>query len=172
VKGGFRLFGILTLLLFLVDQLVKVWARSAANGIENTVLSSVWPNVFELKLVFNRGVAFGMFQGAGLFLTPIAVSIIAVSIWYSWKHPNDKPLSHVTAALLASGALGNMIDRIMHGQVTDIFWIRAINFPVFNVADICITVAGALLVLGALGDMTGRKKDVPIEDATAAGQEA
>lgn len=172
MKGGFRLFVVLTPILFVIDQLVKTWARTAADGMENRTLAAVWPGVFELKLVFNKGVAFGMLQGAGILLTPIAVGIAAVAVWYSWRHPSDKPLSHITAALLASGALGNLIDRLVHGMVTDMFWIRAINFPVFNVADVCITAAGVLLVLGALGDITGRRKDEPHEDATAATQEA
>lgn len=150
---GFRLFGVLTILLFAIDQIVKLWARTAANGAEGRTLAPLWPGVFELKLVYNEGVAFGMLQGAGILLTPVAIGIAAVATWYSWKHPQEKPISHVTAALLASGAIGNLVDRLAHGRVTDMFWIRAINFPVFNVADVCITVAGAFLVLSALGDL-------------------
>lgn len=150
---GFRLFSVLTVLLFALDQLVKLWARTAANGAEGKTLAPLWPGVFELKLVYNEGVAFGMLQGAGILLTPVAIGIAAVATWYSWKHPQEKPISHVTAALLAAGATGNLVDRLAHGRVTDLFWIRAINFPVFNVADICITVAGAFLILSALSDL-------------------
>ena len=49
--------------------------------------------------------------------------------------------------LLASGAIGNLYDRIVNGRVTDMFYFRSINFPVFNVADSCITVATILLIL-------------------------
>ena len=108
-----------------------------------------------------------MFQGAGLVLAPVAVAIACVAAWYSWKHPSNKPLVHLTAALLASGALGNLADRLMYGKVTDMFWIRAINFPVFNVADVCITIAGALLVLGAVGDLTGSKDSRPDMEGTS-----
>ena len=157
MKKGFRLFLTLTPLLFVIDQLVKVWARDTAKGIENTSLGAPIPGVFELKLVYNEGVAFGMFQGAGLLLAPVAVAITIIAAWYSWKNDSEKSVSHVTAALLASGALGNLVDRLAHGKVTDMFWIRAINFPVFNIADVCITIAGALLVLGAVGDLAGQK---------------
>jgi len=167
MKKGFRLFLVLTILLFLLDQFVKIWARSAAHNSETTSFLPLWPGVFELKLVYNEGVAFGMFQGAGILLTPVAVGIAVVATWYSWKHPSNKPLVHVTAALLASGALGNLIDRLAHGKVTDMFWIRAINFPVFNIADVCITAAGILLIFGALGDLTGHKPPAQATDATA-----
>lgn len=167
MRKGFRLFLILTPLLFVIDQLVKMWARSAANGVENTSLAALWPGVFELKLVYNEGVAFGMFQGAGLFLTPVAVGIAAVATWSSWKQPSDRALSHVTAALLASGAVGNLVDRLVHKKVTDMFWIRAINFPVFNVADVCITVAGALLVYSAVTDFScGKDKAEAVHTET------
>lgn len=163
---GFRLFSVLVVLLFAVDQGIKLWARNAAQGAEGKTLSALWPGVFELKLVYNEGVAFGMLQGAGILLTPVAIGIALVAIWYSWKHPQEKAASHLTAALLAAGALGNLVDRLAHGRVTDMFWIRAINFPVFNFADVCITVAGAFLVLGALGDLSkGRSNDVGDEVA-------
>ncbi|MBS1713495.1 MAG: signal peptidase II [Armatimonadetes bacterium] len=157
MKGNFRLFLALTPGLLLVDQLVKAWARSATGGVEGHIVT-LWPNVFELKLVYNEGVAFGMFQGFGVVLTPVAVGIAIVAAWYSWKHPDDPKLSHVTAALLASGSVGNLTDRLRFGKVTDMFWIRLINFPVFNVADVCITVAGTLLVWGTLSDVF-KKKD-------------
>jgi signal peptidase II len=48
--------------------------------------------------------------------------------------------------LLAAGALGNLFDRVAFGKVTDMFYFRAINFPVFNVADACITIAAGLLI--------------------------
>lgn len=152
MKPGFKVFVSSSLGLLLVDQLVKVWARSVGQGTEGQSLAALWPNVFEIKLVFNEGVAFGMMQGAGIYLTPVALAIAALSAWFSWKHPENPTISHVTCALLAAGSLGNLADRLIFGKVTDMFWFRAINFPVFNFADVCITVAGALFVLAAIRD--------------------
>jgi len=154
----FRLVLILVFSTLVLDQIVKFWARAAASGVEGRSILALWPGVFELKLVFNEGVAFGMGQGFGVYLTPIAFLIAAGGLWYSWKHPSEPVSVHVTAGLLASGALGNLYDRLVLGHVTDMFWIRIINFPVFNVADMCITFAGVMLVLAALGEMLHGKK--------------
>ncbi len=155
-----RLFFAIAVVALALDQVTKWWARVASEGVEGRSLAELWPGVFELKLVFNEGIAFGMFQGAGVFLTPIAAVIAAGAVWYSLKHPNESRGVHVTMALLCAGALGNLIDRIALGKVTDMFWIRAIDFPVFNVADVCITVAGVMLALSVIGELfQGKKAD-------------
>lgn len=105
------------------------------------------PGIFEFTLYYNKGVAFGMLQGAGVLLTPIAFGIAAYAAYHSWKHPEDSTYSHITLSLLAAGAIGNLYDRVFHGQVTDMFSFKLINFPVFNVADACISVAAGLLIL-------------------------
>ena len=69
------------------------------------------------------------------------------SIWYSTKHPQVAKVYHIVAALFAAGALGNLIDRLYLGKVTDMFDFRLIKFPVFNVADACITISGVVMVL-------------------------
>ena len=171
MKAGFRLFCLLAVALIALDQVVKVWARTAAGGVEGHTFLSLWPNVFELKLVYNEGVAFGMMQGAGVYLTPVAVAIAGLAGWYSWNHAKNQIGLHVTCALLAAGSIGNLVDRIARGKVTDMFWFRPINFPVFNVADVCITVAGTLFILGALRDTTKGPKSMP-PDATAADKAA
>jgi signal peptidase II len=135
-----------------LDQAVKFWVRYAAEGVEGRSLAVLWPNVFELKLVYNEGIAFGMFQGMGVWLAPIAVVIAGGATWYSLRHKHEPRSTHVTMALLCAGALGNLIDRIALGRVTDMFWIRAIEFPVFNVADVCITTAGVMLGLSVVGE--------------------
>lgn len=148
----------LTVGLILIDQLVKAWARGAADHVEGRSIFPLWPGVFELKLVYNHGVAFGLFQGAGIVFAPVALLIALAATWYSLKRPNEPTVHHVTAGLLTAGALGNLIDRLTMGKVTDMFWIRLIDFPVFNVADVCITVAGALLVLGGIRDASSAKQ--------------
>lgn len=168
MKRGFSLFAILAIALFASDQAIKFWARGMADGVEGRTISALFPGIFELKLVFNKGVAFGMFQGFGILLAPVAVGIAIAATWYSWKNRNEKPINHITAALLASGSVGNLFDRVVFGKVTDMFWVRAINFPVFNFADACITCAGALLLLGAAKDMLKIESRDRTEDATPA----
>lgn len=150
----------------LVDQLFKYWARSATGGVEQKSFMVVWPEVFELKLVYNDGIAFGMLQGMGVWLTPIAIVIAGGAAWYSLKHQDEPKVTHITMALLASGAVGNLIDRLMFGKVTDMFWVRAINFPVFNFADACITVAGFLLAFSVIAEFVHppKKEEPEVED--------
>lgn len=130
----------------IIDQAVKAWTRNSLN-LEQT-LPVPWPGVFEIRRAYNEGIAFGMFQGKGVFLTPVAVVIAAGAVWYVYQHKKESRWNHIAFGLLASGALGNLYDRLVLGQVTDMFWFRAINFPIFNVADACITVATIMLMIG------------------------
>ncbi|MFN3683118.1 MAG: signal peptidase II [Fimbriimonadaceae bacterium] len=127
-----------------VDQAVKFWVRSALIPAESLHLP--WPGVFEITLAYNRGVAFGMLQGFGVYLFPIALAICVGAFVYSERHPHEPRASHLALALVAGGAIGNLIDRVALGKVTDMFWFRLIDFPVFNVADSCITVGTILLL--------------------------
>ena len=139
------LFWLVFLAALALDQSTKLWARTAF--VEHQSPGFPWPGVFEFTLTFNKGIAFGLFQGFGALLAPVAVAIAFGAWLYSYRNPKDGPWTHAAMALLCSGALGNLWDRIMLGQVTDMFWFRAIDFPVFNVADSCITVSAAILIL-------------------------
>jgi len=152
------LFWVLFIAMLALDQAVKFWARDAVDGREGASIFALWPNVFELTLVYNRGIAFGQLQGYGVLLTPIALLIAGGAIWYSSRHPHASKIYHVVAALFAAGALGNLIDRLFLGKVTDMFDFRLIKFPVFNIADACITISGAIMVLLWIREAMDEKK--------------
>lgn len=156
----------------IVDQAVKWWSRSAAMGTEGRTFNPLWPGIFELKLVYNEGIAFGMAQGAGMWLAPIALLMAAGATWYTYKHRDDNALTPVTMGLLASGAIGNLIDRLAMGKVTDMFWIRAIDFPVFNIADVCITAAGACLLYAGVRDAIHKPDPAAKTDAPESAEPA
>ncbi|MBV6458137.1 MAG: Lipoprotein signal peptidase [Fimbriimonadaceae bacterium] len=145
VNRGFRLFIVIVVLGLIIDQAVKVWIRQTLP-IGGSLEGKPWPGVFEITHTENLGIAFGMMQGLGAYLTPIAIVIAVAATAYSYRSPEDGAYSHLTMALLASGALGNMIDRLFLGKVTDMFRARFIDFPVFNVADTWITIAAVLLI--------------------------
>lgn len=130
--------------MLVADQLIKAWARQA---IPEQASRPLIPKVLDLTLTYNQGIAFGLFQGAGRFLAPIAILIAIGAIVYSMRHKRESPWVHVAMALLASGALGNLYDRLFKEQVTDMFRIIAFDFPIFNLADSCITVAAAILIV-------------------------
>jgi signal peptidase II len=144
LRPGFPLYVAIFVLMLAIDQATKAWARAEFRPSERLAL---WPNVFELTLTYNEGIAFGLFKGAGVLFAPIALLIAVGSGWYSWRHPKEGRLVHFSLAMLAAGAIGNLVDRIWLGRVTDMFYIAAIEFPVFNWADTCITVAAVLLGL-------------------------
>ncbi len=110
---------------------------------------SIIPNFFSITLVKNTGAAFSVLSSSTIFL--VLVGIIALVLLYVF-FIKDKDLSIIENFLygaLAGGILGNMIDRIIRGYVIDYldFNIFGYNFPVFNVADICITVSIFILII-------------------------
>jgi len=115
----------------------------------------VFPS-FNLTLTYNTGAAFSFLADAGgwqrwFFLgLGIAVSV-GLIIWLCRLKPDDRRLSAALALILA-GAVGNLIDRILFGQVIDFIqlYYERWYFPVFNVADIAINIGAALLVLDSL----------------------
>ena len=155
------LFLILAIMLLVLDQAVKTWVQHAIPR-GGSIHGLPLPGVFEVTLQYNEGIAFGFLQGKGRLLAPIAIAIAGITAWYSFKHPKESLLTHVAMALLAAGALGNLWDRIFQGRVTDMFWFRKINFPVFNVADSCITIATILLIFTWFGAAEQAKKAQPV----------
>lgn len=158
----FPLFLAIFLGMLALDQLTKHWARS---GFAVGQVFPLWPGVFELTLTYNRGIAFGLFEGAGHLFAPIAIAIAVGAGAFSYRHPSEPKVAHVALGLMAAGAIGNLIDRMWLGKVTDMFWIRAVNFPVFNVADVCITFAAAVLAVVWMRDASpkGRRKDLDLQ---------
>ncbi len=137
---------VLTLLLIGIDQLTKYLAVHYLMGREALVL---WDGVFELRYLENRGAAFGLLQGQRTFFLVIGIVVFAaVLLFFRYLSPERRywPLRLIAVFILA-GAWGNMIDRIWNGYVVDFFYFRLIDFPIFNVADIYVTVGTAVLIL-------------------------
>ena len=106
-------------------------------------------NIFQLEYLENRGAAFGILQNQRVFFYISVLLITAAVIWFYSKVPMGKkylPL-RICAVFILAGAFGNMIDRIRLNYVVDFFYFKLIDFPIFNVADIYVTVAAFLLVI-------------------------
>jgi signal peptidase II len=138
-------FFTLLVLMIAIDQAIKYYVE--AHLLPGQWSSWPWPGVLELRLTYNEGIAFGLARGKGGLFTPIALLISIGAGWYSWRHPRDSGWMHTAMALLAAGALGNLYDRLVLKSVRDMFAPRFIDFPVFNWADACITVATAILII-------------------------
>lgn len=134
------------ILLVCLDQLTKYMAYWGLKGTEGI---SVIPNVFELQYLENRGAAFGMLQNQRIFLLLITILILAFIILFFYRIPSQKryiPLE-IVLVFLAAGAVGNMIDRMIHGYVIDFLYFSLIDFPIFNVADCYVVLAAGAAVL-------------------------
>ncbi|MEN7525981.1 MULTISPECIES: signal peptidase II [unclassified Cupriavidus] len=138
-------------LVVLLDQFFKVViSRSFTYGESRPVTS-----FFNLVLVYNKGAAFSFLADAGgwqrWFFTLLAVVVGGFIIWLLYRHTGQKMFC-LAVSLILGGAIGNVIDRILHGHVIDFldFHLRNMHFPAFNVADCAITVGAVLLIVDEL----------------------
>ena len=133
-------------ILIVIDQHTK---QLAILKLKDKAPYPIISNVLELNYLENRGAAFGMLQNQKIFFVFIAIIILALIIYFLFKMPNKKKYSilHILLSMIAAGAIGNTIDRIRYDYVVDFIYLVIINFPIFNVADIYVTVATTLLVI-------------------------
>ena len=109
----------------------------------------IWDGVFELHYLENRGAAFGILQNQQTFFLIMGIFMLLIAAVLLIRLPEVKRLLPLKACIvaIAAGAIGNMIDRVRLGYVIDFFYLELIDFPIFNVADIYVTVAAFALVL-------------------------
>ena len=138
------LYVILTIVLVALDQAVKYLVRA------NIPLGGhvpFLPHVLELTYVQNTGAAFSMLSEHTWLLSLISAAVVVAMAAVLWRRVLTHPLGVVPAVMVLAGGLGNLIDRVALGYVTDMFNTLFMRFAVFNVADIFITVGGVLLVI-------------------------
>lgn len=137
---------IFVVLLIIGDQVTKSVAIANLKGQESIKLID---GVLHLHYLENFGAAFGMLQNQKLFFIFMAAIILFIILFILVKMPEQKKYNamHICLVLIASGAVGNMIDRVQFGYVVDFIYFILIDFPIFNVADIYVTVGTALLVI-------------------------
>lgn len=132
--------------IILLDQLTKVIVRS---NLSQGQVWSPWPWLMPYGRIvnwYNTGVAFGLLQGQNFIFTILAVIIAAAIIYYYPKFSEEDWPLRLALAMQFGGAMGNLIDRITLGHVTD--FISVGNFAVFNIADASITVGVGVMILG------------------------
>ena len=139
------IYSLLFIVLVVLDQLSKWGATlSLENGSDKVLI----PNILRLHYLENKGAAWGMLQGHTWLFTLITVIVFALLIFFFLKLPTKRrfvPLC-ISLTILASGAIGNFIDRIMNQYVIDFIYFEIIDFPIFNVADIYVSVSAFLLL--------------------------
>ena len=135
----------------ILDQLTKAWVLSGLD-LREIGRVEVWPPIFNLTWVENRGVSFGLFgDGSARWMLSL-FSIIVAGVLGWWALQADRRLLITAIGLVMGGAIGNVIDRIRFGFVVDFLDLSGTRvFPwVFNVADSAITIGVILLILDSL----------------------
>lgn len=129
---------------FLADRLTKLWVADylAQHG---SVTVTNWLTFY---LTYNRGVAFGMFQGIGQTVGWITVVVLIFMVRYMLHLPREMWLMRLGLALVVGGAAGNLIDRILVGEVLDFIAVSFIPW-VINVADIAVNSGMAIALVGS-----------------------
>ena len=163
-----KIFWIVSVLSLIADQITKIWARAALPvhpagcevpediilrkcvGAPVTVIDGFW----DWRLSMNPGSAFGLFGSLGpsftrVFLSAIGVVAVGGMIWMLKKSRPDQRILHWALALVAGGAVGNLIDRIYYSVVTDfVLWkYKTHEWPVFNIADVVLVVGVGLMFI-------------------------
>ncbi|MCW3001435.1 MAG: lspA [Conexibacter sp.] len=136
----------------LVDQVTKALVRGGIGvGEEDSILPAI-----SLVHVRNSGVAFGAFAGGGLIVVALVAAALAALLFYFVTHL-DKRLIWLPTGLLLGGSVGNIIDRVRDGAVTD--FVKLPAWPAFNVADMAITFGVLVLLWVIEQDSDERRAD-------------
>jgi len=171
-RAKWTIFAVVSVLSLLADQLTKIWARASlpveghgtgaggvcvipddimmrrCGGVAKNVIDGFW----DWRLSMNPGSAFGLFGGqsfARVMLSIVGIAAVGGMIWMLRKSRTDQRVLHWALAFVAGGAVGNLIDRIYYGVVTDfVLWhYQTHEWPVFNVADIVLVVGVGLMFI-------------------------
>lgn len=145
----FAIFFAISAILIFIDQFTK---KMAYNALYNKSPIVLIDNVLELVYVENRGAAFGILQNKFFIFYVLTIIVLIVILSYVYRLPFNSHYIPFFAFLILifAGAMGNFIDRIKNKYVIDFIYFKPIDFPVFNFADICITVGCIILIFSLL----------------------
>lgn len=149
-SGVIALAGLTALLVVAIDQYSKVIARNAIADDSTIELFGGFVTIVDVR---NSGVAFGQLSGGGTLVAVVIALAVGGLLWYFLSHLAT-PLIWLATGLVIGGAVGNIIDRIRSGAVTD--FIKLPHWPAFNFADAAITVG--VIALVALVEVDARRK--------------
>ncbi|MBA3461137.1 MAG: signal peptidase II [Deltaproteobacteria bacterium] len=165
-----KIFAIVSVLSLIADQVTKIWARASlptqrvaghgpcdvppdlvtghCYGVKVEVIGGFWDHVLSM----NPGSAFGLFGGqsfARVMLSVIGIAAVGGMFWMLHKSRVDQKVLHWALAFVAGGAVGNLIDRIYYGVVTDmVSWhIGKHTWPTFNIADVVLVIGVGLMFI-------------------------
>lgn len=165
------IYAIVAVIALIIDQAVKYW--TTVNIVVDTGEAKLIPGFIHLANVHNTGAAFSFLEGARWFFVILCILFCLLVVYVLVKNIITHPLARWMAVIVMAGAIGNCIDRIVCGFVVDMFefdfLIFGRQFPVFNVADIYITLGAIIFCICILREKPkAAKKNVPLAEAKAA----
>ena len=126
----------------ILDRLSKSYAIN--NFIENPYKGTL----VNFTYLENRGAAFGILQDSRLFFIILTLLIVALLVYYFVKnYKTSHKILNIALAMIISGAIGNFYDRLLQGYVVDFIEFAFVKFPVFNIADIFVTLGSFLMII-------------------------
>ncbi|MCL1988448.1 MAG: signal peptidase II [Firmicutes bacterium] len=142
LKNIRAIFAAVAVLLIVVDQLVKEWARVALMPPDGAFTLPIIDGFIGFRWAINTGAAFGIFPGGRWFFVVLTIIVIVLILIYETTLPHTKQnlWQRAIMMLILAGAIGNFIDRMLFGYVVDMFEFLFISFPIFNVADVLVVV--------------------------------
>lgn len=133
---------IIIILGFVLDRISKSYA------INNFINQPYDGTLLNFTYLENRGAAFGILQDSRLFFLILTIIIVGYLLYYFIKnYKTNKRLLNISLAFIITGALGNFYDRLFNGYVVDFIDFAFFEFPVFNIADIFVTVGSILMII-------------------------
>ncbi len=151
-----RLFWFVAIVGFILDQVSKFWADHYFSEIGETI--PIWQDVFHFTYVHNTGAAFSLLTDQVHWLRWLSLTVtigLMIFVWLSSRLPKLEQMGY---GLVLAGAAGNGMDRFLFGFVIDFFDVRLIQFPVFNIADICINIGVACLIMANFPYFKGSRR--------------
>lgn len=146
-------------IVFILDQVVKLFVGFSLKL--NTSIS-VFNNFLYISNVHNYGAAFSILYGNRILLVFVSIITLVLIYYFLLKNRKFDWFNITLYSLLIGGILGNLFDRIIYGYVVDYldFYIFGYNFPIFNIADICIVISVFLIIIDTLwggnGEVRGK----------------
>lgn len=135
----------IAIIVLFVDQILKSIISQNMLLNENITLLN---NFLSVTKIYNTGAAFGIFENKTLYLAAFSVFIIvAISVYIVRTYKSLNLLNTIAWGLVLGGTIGNFIDRLSLGYVLDFIRLDFVNFPIFNIADVCINSGAMLLII-------------------------
>lgn len=146
---------IIAVILIAVDRITKNWAAQALASSDIAVIDKV----LYFRYTENTGVAFSMFSDNRWVLVGITSVMLIVALAFFLSGKIKDKLELFALSLIIAGGVGNLIDRLSLGYVIDFIDVRIINFAIFNVADMCITIGAILVCIAAFAAEKREKRE-------------